>query len=363
MRIDVTKTYLPPFEDYSALLKGVWERGHITNGGPLVCELEQRLSKLFDTSHVAAVANGTLALQLAIDALGIPEGEIVTTPFTYVATASSILWQKCSPVFADIDPLTLCANPQKIEAAITSKTRAIMPVHVFGIPCATDAIADIARAHQLPVVYDASHAFGVHYRGKPLLSYGDLSTCSFHATKLFHTAEGGCIATNDDALFERFELARRFGHNGDEHIRLGINAKLSELHAALGLANLDHIQDIIDARKAASDYYDARLDAEMHSGRLQRPTIPSDTVYNYAYYPVLTNDETQTLHVLNALTQLGVFPRRYFYPSLSRLSYLEAEACPIAEDASRRALCLPLSHSLTKLEQDMICDNIIEALA
>ncbi|MDR1015503.1 MAG: DegT/DnrJ/EryC1/StrS family aminotransferase [Coriobacteriales bacterium] len=363
MRIDVTKTYLPPLEEYVSLLEDIWECGHITNGGAFVRELEQGLSERFDTRYVAAVANGTLALQLGLDALGITEGEVITTPFTYVATVSSILWQRCRPVFADIDPQTLNMDPQRLERLITSRTRAILPVHVFGIPCAVDEIAAIAQDKQLPVIYDASHAFGVRYRGRSLLSYGDLSTCSFHATKLFHTAEGGCVATDDSTVFERIELVRRFGHNDDDHSRLGINAKLSELHAALGLVNLRHLPKLVEARRQLSDRYDARLAASLRAGLLQRPLIPAETTYNYAYYPILTASEGQARGILDTLARQDIFPRRYFYPSLNRLPYvLTSDACPVSDDVSRRILCLPLSHALTESEQDMICEGILEVV-
>lgn len=353
-KINVTKTFLPPIEEYQRYVQQIWDKGQITNQGPLLHEFQQKIAQYLGVKNFHFVANGTIALQIALMALGIEEGEIITTPFSYVATTSAIIWQRCQPVFVDIDPDTLCLDPSKIEAAITPRTRAIIPVHVFGHPCDTDQIDQIAKKHNLKVIYDAAHAFGVQHGGKALPSYGDIATLSFHATKPFHTVEGGGIIVQDDATSEKVELIKRFGHQHDEHFMLGINAKASELHAAMGLANLPHFPAIIDGRKHASNLYDKHL-----ASSVQRPSRPTET-YNYAYYPVILKDEAALQKILDKLSQQDIFPRRYFYPSLNTLSYLQGnpQSCPISEDISRRILCLPLYDTIP----DEIVMQIIEVV-
>ena len=214
-----------------------------TNNGPLLKELERQICAFLNLDSCCFVTNGTLAIQLALRALGITEGEIITTPFSYVATTSAILWERCTPVFVDMDPRTLCIDPNRIEAAVTPKTRAILPVHVFGGACDVAALADISKRYGIPVVYDAAHAFGSELDGKSLLSYGEMATCSFHATKLFHTIEGGCVVSHDPEIQRKLDLLRRFGHNNDEYIQLGINAKANSAHGAressAGFGNYD----------------------------------------------------------------------------------------------------------------------------
>lgn len=353
-RINVTKCFLPPVEKYQAYVAQIFDRCYLTNQGPLLQELEQKLSALLEVENFHYVSNGTIAIQLALKALGIEAGEIITTPFSYVATTSSILWEKCTPVFVDIEPDNFCIDPDKIESAITPNTKAIMPVHVFGYACNVEKIDEIAKKHNLKVIYDAAHAFGVKYKTKSLLNYGDISTCSFHATKLFHTVEGGACIVKDKKVSEKLELAKRFGHNFDEHIQLGINAKNSEMHAAMGLANLPYLCDIIAERKTISDLYDKRL-----STKLQRPKIQTDLEYNYAYYPVLFESEQQLLKVFKALNKENIFPRRYFYPSLNKLTYLDGTSCPVSEEISLRIACLPLYVGLDKEIANEIA-NIIE---
>lgn len=354
-RINVTKTFLPPIEEYENQLKKIWSSSQITNQGPLVLELETKLEKYLGVDNLHFVTNGTLALQLAIRALGITEGEIITTPFSYVATVSSILWEKCTPVFVDIDPDTLCIDANKIEAAITSRTKAIMPVHVFGYPCDVEKIGQIAEKHNLKVIYDAAHAFGARYHGKSLLSYGDISTGSFHATKLFHTIEGGCVVAKDGKISEKLELIKRFGHEGDNHKMLGINAKASEFQAAMGICNLKHIEKIIADRKVSSELYDKLLKEVF-----KRPKKVPGLEYNYAYYPVLAKSEEHLLDIIKKLNSVNVFPRRYFYPSLNTLPYIEnKQACPISEDVASRALCLPLYAGIGEENINLICKAIL----
>ncbi len=353
--INVTKPFLPPIEEYIKYIEGIWDRGQLTNQGPLLKEFEQKLENQLQVSNLHFVSNGTLALQISFPALGITEGEIITTPFSYVASTSAILWERCEPVFVDIDPKTLCIDASKIEAAITDKTKAIMAVHVFGSPCDVDAIEAIAKKHNLKVIYDAAHAFGVEYQGKSLLSYGDVSICSFHSTKLFHTIEGGCLVTNDKQVSDKVELIKKFGHVGDDHHMLGINAKASEFQAAMGLANLPYLGQIIESRKKLSDYYD-----ELIGDKLERPSFRDNTTRNYAYYPVIFKDEQQLEIARLELEKDGIFARRYFYPSLNKLPYIDNnQPCPVSEDISSRILCLPLypglDMELVKKISEVVC--------
>src|SRR5690242_2197737 len=247
--INVTKTFLPPQEEYNAILKRAWDKGWMTNRGELVKELEEKLKDYLGVKNIIATTNGTLPLQIAIKALGL-KGEIITTPFSYVATTSSIVWEGCQPVFVDIDPGYLTIDENKIEAAITEKTSAILATHVFGNPCNIDAIDAIAKKHKLKVIYDAAHCFGVKYKGQSIFKYGDVSTCSFHATKLFHTGEGGAMFTNDEELHHKLFYHHNFGHKGQlDFYGLGINAKMSEMQAAMGLAILPYINEIIASRE------------------------------------------------------------------------------------------------------------------
>lgn len=335
-RINVTKAFLPPLKEYQRYVQKIFDTHYLTNQGPLLQELEKKLSKYLSANCLHYLANGTVALQLALNALDITEGEIITTPFSYVATTSSILWERCKPVFVDVEPDNFTIDVNKIEQAITSKTKAIMPVHVFGYICDVEKINALAKKHKLKVIYDAAHAFGSKYKGKSLLSFGDISTCSFHATKLFHTVEGGACIVKDKKVSEKLKLAKTFGHLGDEHFQLGINAKNSEMHAAMGLANFPYIEKIIAERKKISELYDELLP------NIKKPKKQKGLEYNYAYYPVIFENENQLLRVMKALNKQNIFPRRYFYPSLNKLPYLKGESCPVSEDISLRIMCLPL---------------------
>lgn len=340
--INVTKTYLPPLAEYTAYLEGIWERNWVTNYGPLMQELEEKLKAYLGVKHLFLVANGTLALQIAIKALEL-RGEVITTPFSYVATTSSIAWEGYKPVFVDIHPQTLCLDATLLERAITAETTAIVATHVYGNPCAVEAIQLLAEKHHLQVIYDAAHAFGVKYKAQSILNFGHVSTLSFHATKLFHTGEGGAIVTNDDELAFKISYMANFGHDGPErYIGLGINGKNSELHAAMGLCVLPKVAEIIQHRRQISDLYDQLL----LGYDLVRPTVSDETSYNYAYYPVLFPDESALLKVLAALNAQQVFPRRYFYPALTDLQYVLPQQAPVAQNVARRILCLPLSHDL-----------------
>ena len=336
--IPVTKSFLPPLEDYVEYLKKIWDSNQLTNNGPLVQELEAKLKDYLGVKHLFFVSNGTIALQIAIKALDL-HGEVITTPFSYVATTSTIVWEGCQPVFVDIDPNTLCINPDLIESAITTRTTAILATHVYGIPCDTQRIAAIAKKHHLKVIYDAAHTFGVKYHGSSLVSYGDVSTLSFHATKLFHTVEGGAIITDNDDLAHRISYMRNFGHNGQEAFwGLGINGKNSEFHAAMGLCNLPHIQEIITSRRQIFGWYDELF---TESG-LIRPMLPAETEYNFAYYPVIFPSVEKLYKAKNFLNSKVIFPRRYFYPCLNNLPYVEPSFSKVAGSISPRVLCLPL---------------------
>jgi len=347
--IPVTKPFLPPREEYNKYLDGIWKRNWLTNNGPLVNELELRLKEYLGLNHLLFVSNGTIALQLAIKALDL-KGEIITTPFSYVATTTSILWEGCQPVFVDILPDKMTINPDLIEAAITEKTSAILATHVYGIPCEVEKIQQIADKHGLKVIYDGAHAFGVKVKGKSIFDYGDISTCSFHATKLFHSIEGGGVITKNPELLKKIAFLRNFGHDGFEKFNgIGINGKNSEFHAAMGLAVLNHVDSILEKKQKQAEYY-----LEILKGlKVEYPKVDEIEEYNYAYFPVIFTNEEQLKKSIKALEDQSIGSRRYFFPGLNQLDYTQGE-CPISDQVSKRVLCLPLYHTLTKEEQRMI---------
>jgi len=325
-------------EEYIAYLEQIWDSNQLTNNGALVQELEQKLKEYLGVSHLFFINNGTTALQIAIKASGLHD-EVITTPFSYVATTSSLVWEGCQPVFVDIDPHTLCIDAELIEAAITKRTTGIVATHVYGIPCDVEKIGAIAQKYGLKVLYDAAHTFGGRYQGKSVVSYGDISALSFHATKLFHTGEGGAIITEDEELAHRISYMRNFGHKGKEDFwGLGINGKNTEFHAAMGLCNLPYIGEIIASREEICGWYDEFLSATI----LTRPILPEGCQYNFAYYPVIFQSESELIQSQDQLNENNIFPRRYFYPSLSNLPYKNDQHMPISEDISSRILCLPL---------------------
>lgn len=341
--IPVTKTFLPPFENYVKYLQQIWQTNQLTYNGPLVCELECKLKEYLNVKHLFFVSNGTIALQIAIKALNL-NNKIITTPFSYVATTSSIVWEGCQPLFVDIDQDTLCIDSNLIEQAITPATQAILATHVFGIPCNVEKIQEIADKHKIWVIYDAAHTFGARYNNKALVSFGDISTLSFHATKIFHTVEGGAIVTDNDDLAHRINYMRNFGHHGQEEFwGLGINGKNSELHAAMGLCNLSYVDEIIATRKEISRWYDELLEG----AEIKKPLLPAGTVPNYAYYPVLFRSEEVLLAVKTRLNELDIYPRRYFYPSLNTLPYVGNLHFPKSENCAKTILCLPLYFDLS----------------
>jgi dTDP-4-amino-4,6-dideoxygalactose transaminase len=344
--INVTKSYLPPFEEYKIYLEKIWKNSWLTNQGPLATELEEKLKDALGVKNLLFVSNGTIALQLAIKALEL-KGEIITTPFSYVATTTSIMWENCVPVFADIDAKTFCIDPQEVEKLITPKTTAILATHVYGIPCAVEQLQAIARKYNLKIIYDGAHAFGVKYKGTSIFEYGDIVTLSFHATKLFHTIEGGAVTTPSDELVKKMMLYRSFGHIGDDHFSMGINAKNSEFHAAMGLCILPRINEFIRLRKMIAELYKS----ELKSLPLKFTEIPGEVEYNYAYFPTVFRSESELLKVRDHLALHNINTRRYFYPSLNKLPYLNSlNDCPVSEDISRRVLCLPFYQQLTHEE-------------
>ncbi|MDQ3101472.1 MAG: DegT/DnrJ/EryC1/StrS family aminotransferase, partial [Bacteroidota bacterium] len=311
--------------------------------------LEETLTRRFEVPYLRLMANGTLALQLAIRALGV-KGKVITTPYSYVATTSAILWEGCEPVFVDIKPDTLCIDPALIEAAITPDTTAILATHVYGIPCDVEAIDLIAKKHGLKVIYDAAHAFDVKYKGRSILQWGDASTLSFHATKLFHTVEGGAVVLHDEKADQKLKLLRSFGHNGDDHYCVGMNAKMSEVHAAMGMAVLPHMEQIINARQALTINYDQVLKGL----DLVRPELPAETGYNFAYYPIFLKTGAQREAALKRMADKAIICRRYFFPSLNQLPYVPPQKLRHSDHAADTALCLPFHDQLTGREFDRI---------
>ena len=357
--IPVTKPYIPYLKDYQEWVKGIFERQWLTNNGPLLQEFENSLKKYLDLENLLFVSNGTIALQLAIKALAL-KGEIITTPFSYVATTSSIVWEGCEPVFVDIEESTLNIDPLKIEASITQKTSAILATHCFGNACDIEAIDLIAKKYNLKVIYDAAHCFGTTYKGRSIFEYGDVSTTSLHATKLMHSTEGGLVFAKDRNLINRMSYMRNFGHDGPERFNgVGINGKNSEFHAAMGLCVLNDIRNILLMRKDQSNYYNELL----KDVAITKQKIQTHCGFNYAYYPILFVNEATALKVKKDLEKKNVFPRRYFYPSLSSLDYLKSNSTLISDDCASRILCLPLYHELEEVEQILISDIVKNAVS
>lgn len=356
--INVTKTFLPPIAEYTDLVQRAWDNQWLTNRGELVLELEQILKEYLKVPYVTAMTNGTIPLQIALKMMG-KGGEVITTPFSYVATTASIVWEHCKPVFVDINPDYLTIDETQIEAVITDKTTAILATHVFGNPCATDVIEALAKKYNLAVIYDGAHSFGVRYKNRSIFEYGDLSTCSFHATKLFHSGEGGALFTTNSIVQQQLFYHHNFGHDGPLAFHgLGINGKMSELQAAMGLAVFPYLETIISDRKRVVDFYNENLDLS----QIQTLKIRANTEWNYSYYPVIFKSEAQLLAIQKKLNEHQIFPRRYFYPSLNTLPYLERIAMPVSESISSRIMCLPLYVDLTNEDLNLIVSLIHESI-
>lgn len=352
--INVTKTFLPPIEEYTQQLQRVWDNQWITNRGELVLELEKILKRYLNVSNILITNNGTVPLLIALKLFG-HGGEVITTPFSYIATTSTIVWENCKPIFVDIHPEYLTIDVNKIEEAITERTTAILATHVFGNPCNVEEIELIAQRHNLKVIYDGAHAFGVKHKDKSIFNYGDISTCSFHATKIFHTGEGGAIFCKNNELFHKIFYHHNFGHNGPLAFHgLGINGKISELQAAMGLAVFPYMEMINRERKKVVDYYNTHL----NFSKLYALKIRENTSRNYAYYPVIFESEDQLLRIEAVLINNQIIPRRYFYPSLNTIEYTKGSSMPVSESIATRILCLPLYVGLSERELKLICDLI-----
>lgn len=336
--IPVTKPYLPDRKKLAAYIDGIYDRGWLTNNGPLVQELTRRLEAHLGVDNLLLVANGTLALQIAFRTLGVT-GSAVTTPFSFVATTSALQWEGITPVFADIDPQTLCIDTKQVEAVITQNTSALVPVHVFGNGCDVEALDELAQQHGLKTIYDGAHAFGVNYKDRSLLSHGDAATLSFHATKLFHSIEGGAIIFKRKKDLERARLLINFGIDGPDSVaELGINAKMNEFQAAMGLCVLDEMHAIQTRRAELWQTYREQLDGHVALPRWNPHCTP-----NYGYFPILFDTETALGQTEQALNNQSIRPRRYFHPSLDTLAYVQPQAAmPVSRDVASRTLCLPL---------------------
>lgn len=355
--ITVTKPFLPEINEYKKLIDGIWKRVWLTNHGPLVNQLEKKLKERFSLNYLSYVTNGTIALQIAIKALDL-KGEIITTPFSYVATTSSIVWEGCTPIFVDINKTDLNINPNLIENAITKNTTAILATHVFGNPCDINAIEKIASKYNLKVIYDAAHCFGSTYKGKSVYSYGDIATCSFHATKIFHTIEGGALTTNNLEINNKIKQLMNFGHTDTNSFgSIGINGKNSEIHAAMGIAILPYMDDLLKRRKEQWLFYRNNI----NRNNLDFIYV-NENEFNYAYFPIILKDNSLLNKLIKELALNNIFPRRYFYPSLNLLNYVEKQGCNISERISEKILCLPLYHELSFVEQEQICTIINKTL-
>jgi dTDP-4-amino-4,6-dideoxygalactose transaminase len=355
--INVTKSHLPPIEEYVAHLRGIWQRGHLTNNGPLLVDLERQLAAYLGVKHCFVLTNGMLGLHIALRALEV-KGSVVTTPFSYVATSAAIAWEGHRLVYADIDA-SLCITAASCLAVWPADAGAILATHVYGNACDVEGLAALAKSKKVPLIFDAAHAFGAKLNGKSLVSYGDVAMLSFHATKLFHTVEGGALICQDDAVAERISYLRNFGHASPESFHgYGTNAKMSEFHAAMGLCNLKVVDQLIAHRKASTELYDQELAA----AGLSFPVWAEKLERNCAYYPCLFPSEASLLRAVQVLNTENIYPRRYFYPSLTTLNYAEPQAAPYCDDVAKRVLCLPLSAEIEPVQVKRICGLIRRSL-
>lgn len=360
----VTRPFLPPLEQFIPYLEQIWANGWLTNNGPLHEQFEAELARHLGVDHLSLFSNGTLALITALQALRIT-GEVITTPFSFVATSHSLMWNGIQPVFVDIDPRTCNLDPARIEAAITPRTTAILPVHVYGTPCDTDEIGRIADIYGLKVIYDAAHAFSVRRAGTSVLQAGDLSVLSFHATKVFTTFEGGAIICHDKKTKTRIDHLKNFGIADETTVMApGINAKLNEVQAAFGLLQLKHVDELIKTRRRLDARYRAAL-ADVAGLTLLDPPA-QDVDSNFGYFPVLVEEgyPQSRDELYTRLRAHGVFARRYFYPLISTFSMYRGlpsarpDNLPVASSIARRILCLPIYPTLTDEQQDLVCELV-----
>lgn len=344
--IFVTRPFLPPLEELLPYFEQIWHTRQLTNGGELHRQFEAALAQYLGVRHISLFANGTLALLTALKALHVT-GEVITTPYSFIATAHSLLWNGLTPVFCDIDPVTMCLDPEQIEAAITPRTTAIMPVHVYGYPCDVARLKTLAERHRLKVIYDAAHAFGVRDAGGSILRHGDLSVLSFHATKIFTTFEGGAIISPNAQTKKKIDNLKNFGFSNEITVtELGINGKMNEIQAAVGLAQLKHIDGVLRRRCAIDQAYRKQLAG---IDGISCPTPPEGTIHNHAYFPILVGDEygltRDQLH--EVLRDHGIFVRRYFYPLISDFKMYRPPGkrivrFPVAHGIASRVICLPI---------------------
>ena len=364
----VTQPILPPLEEFNEYLKKIWESRWLTNNGSYHQQFEKELAAYLGVEHLSVFSNGTLALMTALQALRIT-GEVITTPFSFVATTHSLHWNDIKPVFCDIDPITYNLDPAKIEAAITPKTTAILPVHVYGNPCNVEEIQRIADTYGLKVIYDAAHAFGVKYKGIPVVKYGDLSVMSFHATKVFNTFEGGAIICQDERMKKRIDFLKNFGFADEVTVVApGINAKMNEFQAALGVLQLKYVDGYIQKRKEITNVYRDRL--KNISGITWFDRDFPDVLHNYSYFPIMIDEQRfgkSRDQVYEGLKQFGIYTRRYFYPLISEfptyrgLPSAAPANLPVSEHIARNVICLPIYPDLTMEEVDRIVQGL-EAL-
>lgn len=355
--ITVTKPYIPNYSKFIKYLDNIFDNSVLTNNGPLVQQLEEKLAVFLGVKNLLLVNNGTVAIQLALAALDV-KSHVITTPFSFIATLTPILINKSQPIFADIDPQTFNIDHNKIADLINEGVEAILPVHVFGNPCECREIENLAKENNLKLIFDASHCFNTKHSGRSLLSFGDISTLSFHATKIFHTIEGGALIIRDDDIYQKAKAMRNFGFGKDGQIQeIGINAKMSEFHAAMGLCVLDDIQSILASYKSVFLNYEANLSSFVS---FQKET--GDSILNYSYAPILLENEEQCLRVKRALESHDIFARRYFYPSLDTLNFVKSPFMEVSRDVSSRILCLPISTHISEHEQSIICKIVRRAL-
>jgi dTDP-4-amino-4,6-dideoxygalactose transaminase len=361
--IYVTRPYLPPLETFCQGLAEIWENHWLTNEGPIVRRFVRQLSHYFETDNVCLFNNGTLALQIAFEGMEI-SGEVITTPFTFVATTHALFWNKIRPVFVDIEPRYYNLDPEKVEAAITPWTTAILAVHVYGHPCNVHALADIARRHHLKLIYDSAHAFGVKIGGRSIAHFGDMNMFSFHATKPFHSIEGGMLTFRDSGLKKKLDYLKNFGFENEvEVVMPGTNAKMNEVQALMGSMLLDCIDDLIARRRRVAEIYRERL--SQIGGIRFTPLLPDDIRYNYAYLPVEIDEQEFGLdrdELYDELKTYNVYARRYFYPLICDYTCYRGLAVKdpltVARRVAARILTLPIYPDLPETDVHRICDII-----
>jgi len=353
----VTKIYMPPKEKFQAYIDGIYESGWLTNNGPLVQELEKKLEEYLGVKNLLCISSGTDALQFAYRLLEQDGKEVITTPFSFVSTTSAILAERLTPVFADIDKDTYNIDPKNIEKLINSKTCAIAPCHVFGNACDIEEIDNIAKKHNLKVIYDASHAFDVQYKGKHILNFGDISIISFHATKMFHTIEGAAIVIKDDKLYKKAKIVRNYGIDKPDSVAmLGINAKMNEVEAAMGLCMLEEEDRIKQEREISYRFYRSQLRDYV---QLQKQNL--DATQSYSYFPVVFRDENEMSIVRESLLEHNIASRQYFNPSLDTLPFVEhIEVMKNSRDISSRILVIPMHSGVEPIVSEIIINTLKE---